>query len=64
MRQTTPTAKSYAGLVTCLRCDVYFASWDRRQNRLCDSCREAIALEPADGPEYFILKARQKPRET
>jgi len=27
-----------AGIVSCLRCDVQFLSWDRVLNRLCRSC--------------------------
>jgi hypothetical protein len=40
----------YTGPTTCLRCDKQFWSWDRRQNRLCSVCREAIAAEPSDEP--------------
>jgi len=40
----------YAGPTTCLRCDHAFRSWDRRQNRLSPSCREAIEAEPSYEP--------------
>jgi hypothetical protein len=42
----------YTGPTTCLRCDTVFESWDRRQNRLCESCREAIEIEPSDELSY------------
>jgi hypothetical protein len=48
----TPTA--YTGPTSCLRCDKQFQSWDRRQNRLCDVCRQTIAEQPYDEPAYFI----------
>jgi hypothetical protein len=49
-RQKSPKYNPYAGPSTCLRCDRKFWSWDRRQNRLCSACREAIAAEPSDEP--------------
>jgi hypothetical protein len=49
-RQKPPTPTSYAGPTTCLRCDARFESWDRRQNRLCEGCREAIEEQPSDEP--------------
>jgi hypothetical protein len=49
---------SYAGLVTCLRCDRCFHSWDRRQNRLCTSCREYLNGEPSDEETYTLPKRR------
>jgi hypothetical protein len=42
MDQTPVTRVSSAGPTTCLRCDQTFWSWDRRQNRLCPSCLQAI----------------------
>jgi predicted amidophosphoribosyltransferase len=40
----------YASPTTCLRCEKTFKSWDRRQNRLCPTCREAIDREPSEEP--------------
>jgi hypothetical protein len=45
-----PKHSPYAGQVTCLRCDKEFWSWDRRQNRLCVYCREAIEEQPSEEP--------------
>jgi hypothetical protein len=53
-RQTPPKPTSYAGPTTCLRCEDVFESWDRRQNRLCPRCREAIAAEPSDEPAHDL----------
>lgn len=47
MRQKPPKRNPYAGPTTCLRCDARFESWDRRQNRLCQRCREALARIPS-----------------
>jgi hypothetical protein len=57
-----PTA--YAGPTTCLRCDKTFQSWDRRQNRLCLSCRETIAEQPSDEPSYELVPRRVRRRDT
>jgi hypothetical protein len=57
-------APSYAGLVTCLRCDRCFHSWDRRQNRLCTSCREYLNGEPSDEESYTLPKRRNLPRDS
>jgi hypothetical protein len=54
---------SYAGLTTCLRCDRRFYSWDRRQNRLCLTCREYLDREPSDEESYAPPKRRQPPRD-
>jgi hypothetical protein len=60
-RQKLPKRISYAGLITCLRCDEIFESWDRRQNRLCPSCREAIAAQPSDEPSHRLPKRKGQP---
>jgi hypothetical protein len=44
----------YAGPTRCLRCDREFQSWDRRQNRLCPSCLQAIKEEASDEPSYAL----------
>ena len=49
---STPTA--YAGPTTCLRCEKTFESWDRRQNRLCTPCLEAIAEMASEEPSYQL----------
>ena len=51
-----------AGPTTCLRCEAVFENWDRRQNRLCPSCREAIDREPSDAPTYRLPKGKGRPR--
>jgi hypothetical protein len=62
-RRTPPTPSPYAGSTTCLRCDARFESWDRRQNRLCEPCHAALAVEPSEEPSYPIPKGRRRPRE-
>jgi hypothetical protein len=52
----------YAGLTTCLRCDDVFESWDRRQNRLCDACRQAIEEQPSEEPFQTIHEPRRRPQ--
>jgi predicted amidophosphoribosyltransferase len=47
-RQKSSTPSPYTGPTTCLRCENTFESWDRRQNRLCPNCREAIDREPSE----------------
>jgi predicted amidophosphoribosyltransferase len=47
-RQKSSTPSPYAGPTTCLRCENTFESWNRRQNRLCPNCREAIDREPSE----------------
>jgi hypothetical protein len=46
LREPPPKPSPYAGPTSCLRCDTTFNSWDRRQNRLCPRCRQAMAEEP------------------
>jgi hypothetical protein len=50
MNQSPSKHNPYAGLTTCLRCDREFQSWDRRHNRLCPHCLEALEQEPSDEP--------------
>jgi hypothetical protein len=54
-----PQDSAYAGPVTCLRCDHEFQSWDRRQNRLCPSCLEAIGREPSEEPRASYHPPKQ-----
>jgi hypothetical protein len=61
-RQKPPKRSSYAGRITCLRCEAIFESWDRRQNRLCPSCRETIAAQPSDEPAHRLPKRKGHPR--
>lgn len=61
-RQTPPKHSPYAGPTTCLRCDDVFQSWDRRHNRLCPSCREAIAAEPSEEPSYDLPRPMRHSR--
>jgi hypothetical protein len=60
-KPTTPSAR--AGLTSCLRCERPFESWDRRQNRLCPSCRQYLQEEPSDEHNYALPKRRYLPRE-
>ncbi len=62
-REKPPQRNAYTGLTTCLRCDQLFKSWDRRQNRLCPPCREAIAEEPSEEPSYDISPRRSGRRD-
>jgi hypothetical protein len=59
-RQKSPKPTAYAGPTTCLRCDARFESWDRRQNRLCPSCHQAIEAQPSDEPSYPLLTPRRR----
>jgi predicted amidophosphoribosyltransferase len=62
-RTPTPQKSSpYAGPVTCLRCDHEFQSWDRRQNRLCQNCREAIDRESSEETSYSFRLPGRRPR--
>jgi hypothetical protein len=62
-RQKSPKPSAYAGPTTCLRCDKVFESWDRRQNRLCQTCRETIAAEPSDEPSHSVPKRKGRPHD-
>jgi hypothetical protein len=57
-RQKPATHHAYAGPKTCLRCDTIFESWDRRQNRLCDTCLLGIEEDPYDEPSPILLTRR------
>jgi hypothetical protein len=59
-RQKPPKPTSYAGPTTCLRCDALFNSWDRRQNRLCPQCQNAIKAHPSGEPVYFIATSKHR----
>jgi hypothetical protein len=61
-RKTSKSPTAYAGLTTCLRCDAAFISWDKRQNRLCQSCRDALEAEPSDEPSYPLLAPKRRLR--
>ena len=58
-----PKRNPYAGPTTCLRCDQQFWSWDRRQNRLCPRCREAIEEEASEEPSYDLSPRRFRHRD-
>jgi hypothetical protein len=62
-RRPNRTPSLYAGRTTCLRCDDVFESWDRRQNRLCEHCRAALAAEPSDEPSHHMPKSKRRPRD-
>jgi hypothetical protein len=59
----TPTPTAYAGPTTCLRCEKIFESWDRRQNRLCTRCREAIAEGASEEPSYQLSPRQPRKRD-
>jgi hypothetical protein len=59
----TPKHGPYAGPVTCLRCDKEFQSWDRRQNRLCTPCLDAIAEGASEEPSYQLSPPRPRNRD-
>jgi hypothetical protein len=59
-RRKPPKATVYAGPITCLRCDDVFESWDRRQNRLCPRCQQAIEEQPSDEPSYPLPTPRRR----
>jgi hypothetical protein len=50
---------SYAGRTTCLRCDQPFRSWDRRQNRLCQSCRRLLTTQPSEETSHAAPSRRR-----
>jgi hypothetical protein len=54
-----PTLTSYAGLIPCLRCNTPFESWDRRQNRLCEACLQAIEEQASEEPFHTSHKSRR-----
>jgi predicted amidophosphoribosyltransferase len=63
-RKPTPPKRSpYAGPTTCLRCDAAFESWDRRQNRLCARCQQAIKEDSSGEPSYTLPKSRRRSQE-
>jgi hypothetical protein len=47
-QRRAPKDSLYAGPATCLRGEDTFQSWDRRQNRLCPRCRNALDQEPSE----------------
>jgi hypothetical protein len=59
MDQPPDPRVSYAGPTTCLRCAQRFRSWDRRQNRLCPRCRQALSTQPSDDTSH-ALPTRQR----
>ncbi len=61
-KKPSSSRRTYAGPTTCLRCDRIFHSWDRRQNRLCASCREYLNQQPSSDDEYVPLQRRRIPR--
>jgi hypothetical protein len=60
-KQKPPRPTAYASLIPCLRCDQPFESWDRRQNRLCEACRQAITEQPSEEPSHTIHQPRHLP---
>jgi hypothetical protein len=62
-KTTKPTPTAYAGPTTCLRCDKPFQSWDRRQNRLCTPCRDAIAEGASEEPSSQLSPRQPRKRD-
>jgi hypothetical protein len=54
LREPPPKPSPYAGSTSCLRCDAAFESWDRRHNRICPGCREAMAEQPSEEPSATL----------
>jgi predicted amidophosphoribosyltransferase len=61
-KKNSQKRRSYAGPTICLRCDNVFESWDRRQNRLCPACRQAVETQSSDEPSHSIHTPRRQPR--
>jgi hypothetical protein len=61
MSSNPANRRFYGGVTTCLRCDRHFYSWDRRQNRLCQSCREFLDTMPSEEESYTPPKRRHRP---
>ena len=59
MDQTPAPRVSYAGPMTCLRCEQHFQSWDRRHNRLCQRCRQVLHTQPSDEHRYWTPSRRR-----
>jgi hypothetical protein len=57
MNQSPRKHQPYAGRATCLRCDRAFQSWERRHNRLCPHCREALERELSGEPPQPLLSS-------
>ena len=57
-RRRKPRVKPnvYGGPTTYLRCDATFKSWERRQNRLCLRCSQAVAAEPSAETRHRLHK--------
>jgi predicted amidophosphoribosyltransferase len=53
-QRRAPKDNPYAGYAACLRCDRTFHSWDRRQNRLCPSCKNELDQEPSEEPSHEL----------
>ena len=49
---------AYVGPTICLRCEKTFESWDRRQNRLCPSCREYLDQNPSESHDTRFIFPR------
>jgi hypothetical protein len=61
MSSNPDTRRFYGGVTTCLRCDRHFYSWDRRQNRLCQDCREYLDRMPSEEDSHTPPKRRHRP---
>jgi hypothetical protein len=59
MDQPPAPRLSSAGPTTCLRCDQRFRSWDRRHNRLCPRCRQALSAQPSDDTRHRLPTRRR-----
>jgi hypothetical protein len=58
MDQPPDPRVSYAGPMTCLRCEQRFRSWDRRHNRLCPRCRQSLSTQPSDDTRHRLPSRR------
>lgn len=63
MRSNHSDRRYYGGVIPCLRCDRPFYSWDRRQNRLCQDCREFLDRMPSEEDSHPPPKRHYRPRD-
>ena len=61
-RATTETYIRHIGLCGTddLPCDSTFESWDRRQNRLCPHCRQAVDTQPSEEVSHAVEIPRRR----
>ena len=62
LRRTEGLLPVEPATVVCLRCDNKFESWDKRNNRICDACKEeddyGEHAEAYDLPEDVLVRLK------